>query len=64
VDQLRSSIRAIGDLHLKNQSRSYALPKSDKTEAFDTKDSRGHGMDYIFLMNLNFEYWQLGCTNA
>lgn len=30
---------AIGDHHLKNQSRSYASPKSDKTEVFDTKDS-------------------------
>jgi hypothetical protein len=45
VDQLPSSIRAIGDHHLKNQSRSYPSPKSDKTEAFDTKDSKGHGID-------------------
>jgi hypothetical protein len=63
VDQLRSSIRPIGDHHLKNQSRSYASLKSDKTEAFDTKDSEGHRIDYILLMNLNLEDWQLGCTN-
>jgi hypothetical protein len=54
---------AIGDRHLKNQSRSYASPKSDKTEAFDTKDSEGHRLDDILLMNLNLEDWQLGCTN-
>lgn len=47
VDQLRSSIRAIGYHHLKNQSRSYASPKSDNTEAFDTKDSESHRIDYI-----------------
>ena len=63
MDQLRSSIRAIGDHHLKNQSRSYASPKSDNTEAFDTKDSESHRIDYILLMNLNLEDWQLGCTN-
>jgi hypothetical protein len=46
---------AIGDQYLKNQSRSHASPKSDKIEAFDTKDSEGHRIDYILLINLNLE---------
>ena len=48
MDQLRSYIRAIGDHHLKNQSRSYASPKSDNTEAFDTKDSEGQNRLHPF----------------